>query len=208
MARCFTTAAGRSRAMQPGTGPAIAIAGGAAATLSGRPEHTKQKNELRAREGEIMAKNYSMEKVLDAVEISHGVTANVAAELGCTWETAVKYIGKWKATRELHEVQKCKLAEICISKYIEAIERGERWAIERALDTVGRRDGLSLVNRTEISGPDGGPLDRIEVEYIAPPPERLQIDADTWQELAGKIESMGLLPPPEPGDKDTTGQGD
>ncbi len=76
------------------------------------------------------------------------------------------------------------------SRYVEAIENGERWALERVLDTVARQDGFATINRTEISGPDGGPIEGRQAAI-----QHLQVAPETWGKAIEKIESMGLLSP-------------
>ncbi len=125
-----------------------------------------------------MAKNYSKEQVLAAIKGSDGIMSVVAAKLGATWPTAAKYVAKWTETQEAHDAQKAKLSRKVFTKYLDAIHSGERWALERVLDTVARQDGFAIVNRTEISGPDGGPIDRIVVEYVDPAKKKKHHDPD------------------------------
>ncbi len=126
----------------------------------------------------MKAKNYSKNQVLNAVAKSAGIMSVVADKLDCDWVTAAKYVAKWTETQKAHDAQKAKLARKAFSRYIEAIDAGERWALERVLDTVARQDGFAIVNRTEISGPDGGPIDRIVVEYVDPAKKKKHHDPD------------------------------
>ncbi len=125
-----------------------------------------------------MAKNYSKDKVLASIENSGGFTSVVASKLGCDWGTAKRYIDMWKETKAAHEAQKSKTSSALVGHFMRAIQSGERWAIERGLDTVAKADGLAIVNRTEISGPDGGPIDRIVVEYVDPAKKKKHHDPD------------------------------
>ena len=50
-----------------------------------------------------MAKNYSLETMLQAIEGSGGITLTVATRLQCDWITAKRYIQKWETTRMAFE---------------------------------------------------------------------------------------------------------
>ena len=105
-----------------------------------------------------MAKNFTEQELITAAAYSRGVMASAASALNCDWTTAKKYIFANDAAREEFERQEARLVHDTAGKMFDAVDGGERWAIERILDTRGRRDGLALVNRTEISGPEGAPI--------------------------------------------------
>jgi len=103
-----------------------------------------------------MAKNYTKETVLEAVNNSAGVMEYVAQRLGCTWRIARKYVDKWDETKEAFEVSECKLHTLAYRSFHKAIKNGERWAVERMLDTSARRNGHGMVDhkKVEVSNPD------------------------------------------------------
>jgi len=103
-----------------------------------------------------MAKNYTIDQVLDAVNNSAGVMEYVAQKLNCTWDTARKYVNKWEETKEAFEVSECKLHTLAYKSFHKAISDGERWAVERILDTTARRNGHNIVTRHEIDHTNGG----------------------------------------------------
>lgn len=110
-----------------------------------------------------MAKNYPKEKVLEAISNSAGVMEYVALKLGCTWETARNYVNKWPDTKEAFEASECKLHALAYKSFHKAIGNGERWAVERILDTSARRNGHNLVIRQEIDHTtQGEKITRIE----------------------------------------------
>ena len=110
-----------------------------------------------------MAKNYTAKQLLDAVKGSGGVVDFIAGRLGCSWETARNYIAKFPIVQDEIEVERCKFHAQAYSKFHEAIKGGERWALERILDTSARRNGHNLVIRQEIDHTtQGDKITRIE----------------------------------------------
>ncbi len=119
-----------------------------------------------------MAKNYTKKQVMDAVKASEGVTDVVASRLGCTWNTARDYINKWPETKREHEKQDSVLVEKAVSALAMALRHGERWAIERVLDTRARRAGFGLVSHAQIDTTSNGEtINRMVVEYVDPKPQ-------------------------------------
>ena len=97
-----------------------------------------------------MTKAYKKQTVLEAVTNSAGVMEYVAQKLSCSWETAKKYVDKWEETKEAFAISECKLHTLAYKSFHKAIGNGERWAVERILDTSARRNGHGLVDHKEI----------------------------------------------------------
>ena len=117
-----------------------------------------------------MAKNYKKEEVLTAVNNSAGVMEYVAVKLNCNWHTAKKYVEKWDETKEAFENSECKLHSLAYQSFHKAIQNGERWAVERMLDTSARRNGHGLVDHKQIDHTTGGEkITRIERVIIDAP---------------------------------------
>ena len=116
-----------------------------------------------------MAKNYPKETVLAAILNSAGVMEYVAQKLGCTWETARKYVHKWDETSEAFSVAECKLHTLAYQSFHKAIKSGERWAVERVLDTSARRNGHGLVEHKQVDlTTDGEKITGLEVKFVDP----------------------------------------
>ena len=119
-----------------------------------------------------MAKNYSKERVLEAVNASAGVMEYVAQKLGCTWKTARDYVRKWDETQEAFEVAECKLHTLAYKSFHKAVKDGERWAIERLLDTSARRNGHGIVDHKKVDHQSSdGSMSPTKIEIVAPEPE-------------------------------------
>ena len=97
-----------------------------------------------------MAKNYTKKDVLEAIDNSAGVMEYVAVRLGCTWRTARKYVDKWEETEEAFEASECRLHALAYKSFHTAIKSGERWAVERILDTSARRNGHGMVDHKQV----------------------------------------------------------
>jgi hypothetical protein len=116
-----------------------------------------------------MAKNYKKEQVLEAVNNSAGVMEYVAQKLNCTWETARKYVNKWEETKEAFAVSECKLHTLAYKSFHKAVANGERWAVERMLDTSARRNGHGLVDHKVVDHiSTDGTMSPTKIEIVAP----------------------------------------
>ena len=97
-----------------------------------------------------MAKNYPKETVMEAIKGCAGVMEYVAVKLNCDWVTARTYVNKWPETKDAFANAECKLHVHAYQSFHKAIAKGERWAVERILDTSARRNGHGLVNVQQI----------------------------------------------------------
>lgn len=116
-----------------------------------------------------MAKNYKKSTVLEAVKRSEGVMEYVAKTLGCTWETARRYVNKWEETKDAFSLAECELHTVAYQSFHKALADGEKWAIERMLDTSARRNGHGLVEhkKVDMTSSDGS-MGPTRIEIVAP----------------------------------------
>lgn len=109
--------------------------------------------------------------MLEAVKGSGGVIDYIAVRLGCGWECARNYINKYPAVMEAAEEERCKFHAKTYSKFHEAINSGERWAIERVLDTSARRNGHGIIQHQQVDHTTNGQdITAIEVTYVRTTP--------------------------------------
>ena len=83
-----------------------------------------------------MGKGYTKTQVLEAIETSGGVMAVVQRRLGCaSWETARKYVEKWKETQAAFLAESCIINDLARSIVIKDIQGGNvqtaKWWLER-----------------------------------------------------------------------------
>ena len=95
-------------------------------------------------------KNYSKEQVIKAIDGSNGVVEYVAARLGCQWNTARKYIDMWEETRVAFDLTEINLHSVAYQSFHKAVANGERWALERILETSARRNGHGIVQHQQL----------------------------------------------------------
>jgi hypothetical protein len=103
-----------------------------------------------------MARNFTESELLEAVKSSGGVVDYIAGRLGCSWDTARKYIAQFPTVQDAIEIERCKFHAVAYSKFNEAIKSGERWALERVLDTSARRNGHGLVQHQQVDHTTNG----------------------------------------------------
>jgi hypothetical protein len=114
-----------------------------------------------------MARNFTETELLEAVKASGGVVDYIAGRLGCSWDTARNYIAKFPAVQDAIEIERCKFHAVAYSKFNEAIKSGERWALERVLDTSARRNGHGLVQHQAIDHTSGGEkISKLEITMV------------------------------------------
>ena len=103
-----------------------------------------------------MSRNFTREQVLAAVDGCAGVVHTVAKKLDCAWSTAETYIDKWESTKEAYQNENETVLDLAETRLIEAVNKGQPWAIKYILSTRGKNRGYT--ERLEHSGPDGGPV--------------------------------------------------
>ena len=103
---------------------------------------------------------HTLEEVLEAVD--KGKTKTGAAKLlRVTWQTVDNYCKRWKAVDVAFKVCRREMVDLAEMGLRGAVLRGEPWAVTFALKTLGKDQGYT--ERTEVSGPEGGPIRITEV---------------------------------------------
>ena len=136
-----------------------------------------------------MARDFTAEEVLEAVEGSGGIMSTVADRLNCTWRTARRYVNMYVSTREAFEAETEQIGDMAESLVFGNIEiareaqkeesklvdsADERWLLSRKFKGRGYKTG------TELSGEDG--------------PILVEFDMSKWKKKAREqreqVESM------------------
>jgi phosphomevalonate kinase len=86
--------------------------------------------------------NLKLKNLKNAIKKCNGFYLGVAKCLGCSSPTAIKYVNKWEDTKELFLISQIVINEMAIERYIEALDNGEQWAIDRILKRMPE-EGLS-----------------------------------------------------------------
>ena len=115
---------------------------------------------------------YTNEQFAAAIRGSGGIIATIAGRVGCDWHTAEKRIRTSPTLAWLYEDEASKIDDLAESVVIKAMQEGDtnvaKWWLERR-----RRAKFATRVETEVSGPDGGP-----VEHVVEHRERLLADVE------------------------------
>lgn len=84
---------------------------------------------------------YTAEQVAKAITDSNGIKAVAARRLGCARNTVVKYANEYAICREAVQTSRETVVDLAEGKLIEAIGRGEPWAVALVLKTLGKERG-------------------------------------------------------------------
>ena len=103
---------------------------------------------------------HTLEDVLAAIEKGYTKTGT-ATMLGVTWQTVDNYSKRWQSVRDALLNKRRELVDLGEVSLRRAIVAGEPYAVGLVLKTLGK--DLGYTERTEVSGPDGGPLNIVYV---------------------------------------------
>ncbi len=89
----------------------------------------------------------------EATKGSGGIQAVVAQKLSVDRSAINRYINKHSDMKEVLEKEREKVIDKAEHKLFEAADKGQKWAIERILKTIGRNRGYG--DHQEISSGEG-----------------------------------------------------
>lgn len=98
-------------------------------------------------------------EIIAALEATHGLVYLAAKRLGCSDVTIFNRIKRYKEVAAARERARAEMLDLAESRLFEAIDRGEQWAINSILRTLGRDRGYT--ERVEHTG--GGEPIRVEI---------------------------------------------
>ncbi|MBA3312619.1 MAG: hypothetical protein M3552_03205 [Planctomycetota bacterium] len=125
---------------------------------------------------------YSPEKIIESLRESRGMVYAAARRLGCSYNTIRRYVERYPEVAEVLEEERGRTGDQAESKLVEAIGRGDAWAVKYYLSTQckdrgyverieqhvsGSLDGLSeeqLAERERRLGLPVGPIDASDLE--------------------------------------------
>jgi hypothetical protein len=99
---------------------------------------------------------FSQETVIEALHKSRGMLSVAARALQCSPTTVESYIAKYPAVAEARQQERDAVLDLGELALIRAVQQGEPWAVCFLLKTQGKARGY--VERGELTGPDGGPI--------------------------------------------------
>ena len=99
---------------------------------------------------------FTAAQFIDAIPGTGGIITAIAKRVGCSWNTAHRYIDRHPSVRAAYDAECESVLDLAEAKTIEAIRDGDGQMIRYYLSTKGKRRGYT--ERHEVTGPDGGPV--------------------------------------------------
>lgn len=109
---------------------------------------------------------FSEASVKEAVTGSLGDVSVVATRLKCSWIKARQSIDEHPAAKAIFDQENEKLCAMAVSSLAKAVSQGERWAIERILETRARKSGFGVVQHIQTDVTSGGQVIKSEQQVI------------------------------------------
>jgi hypothetical protein len=104
---------------------------------------------------------YTNARILAALAQTNGTVYLAAEALGCHPDTIFRRIKQHPAVAQAVYAHRGRRVDRAELKLDAAVDAGEPWAVALVLKTLGKDRGY--VERQEMTGKDGGPLDVVEV---------------------------------------------
>lgn len=99
---------------------------------------------------------YTAKQVVEAITGTFGIKQVACDRLGCVRGTLNAYISRYESVRIAYEHERGRLIDVAQSRLLKLVNDGDPWAVKYVLSTLGKSEGF--VERTEVTGADGGPL--------------------------------------------------
>lgn len=103
--------------------------------------------------------HYTAQQFIEAIPGTGGIVTAIARKVGCTWDTAKKYIDNYATVQRAYQDECESILDLAEAKVISAIKNDDGQMIRYYLSTKGKRRGYS--ERHEITGAEGGPLEMV-----------------------------------------------
>ncbi len=95
---------------------------------------------------------YTARQFIDAIPGSGGVISTIAARVGCTWDTAKKYIETYPTIKRAHQNEREAILDMGETSLFKAVRDGHSWAVRYMLSTIGKPRGYSERQEVEHTG--------------------------------------------------------
>ena len=117
-----------------------------------------------------MAKKYTKDEVLDAIEGSAGILLTISKRLQCTWDTAQRWVNKWEETKTALKNENEKVLDMAEGQVYKAIQANDLQTAKWVLSRKGKERGWGEDNSLKLVNDD--PL-RIDLTGDTMTPEEL-----------------------------------
>jgi hypothetical protein len=93
-------------------------------------------------------RKFTDSQIIEALKATHGMVYLAAHNLGCSADAIYKRAKQEPKVQAVIDGERAKFIDLAEQKLYEALERGEKWAVEFSLRTIGRTRGY--VEKQEI----------------------------------------------------------
>ena len=107
---------------------------------------------------------FTAEQIIDAIQRSKGMITVAAQMLRCKPQTVRNYMGRYPTIETVLREERERMTDIAELALYKAIQDGEAWAVSLYLKTQGK--GRGYVERQELTGPNGAPIEMTVREVI------------------------------------------
>ena len=121
-----------------------------------------------------------------------GVQAVVAKRLGVARQSINDFINKYPDMREVLDSEREKIIDMAENKLFVAANKGEKWAIDRILKTLGKNRGHTEKQEIEFSGEVA--FQPTKIEIIMPEGYKDEVENNPNKEASP---SVGKTPGPD-----------
>ena len=99
---------------------------------------------------------YTAQQFIDAIPNTGGIISAIAANVGCAWNTAKKYIDEYATVRQAWENERHRIKDRAKHNIIREVENGDVQTSKWFLTMTDEE--FMPTQRQEITGAGGGPL--------------------------------------------------
>lgn len=128
------------------------------------------------------ARKYSDEEMIAALVSARGMVYHAAARVGCDADTIYNRAKSSPEVAAAMKAERGKMVDTAEQKLYDAVVRGEPWAIQLALKTLGKDRGY--VERAEHAGVRGAP---VEITFIEVPAAQVPAAAPALPEPPSEV---------------------
>lgn len=104
---------------------------------------------------------YTTEQVIAALRETKGMSTIAAKKLGCDPDTVRAYVKRHSTVADAQREEREGMTDVAELSLYRAVQNGDAWAVCFYLKTQGK--GRGYVERQEVTGAEGKPIQMIEV---------------------------------------------
>jgi len=95
---------------------------------------------------------YTAKQFIDAIPGTGGIITHIANKVGCSWNTARKYIDKHPTVLRAWEDEREVVVDVAEVELIRKVKEGDAWAVKYMLSTIGKHRGFTEQHEVKQSG--------------------------------------------------------